>query len=345
MNDVQPQNNENNTSNPLSLSADEISDAILARWEDAEKPSEPETEDNPEVEEQEEETTSDLQEETEEDEVEEDEETDPEETETDDEDEDDDVEDENPVLSDDAQVEIQVNGETVQASVKDLKRLYGQEAALTRKSQEVATQRKNAEEAVSKSNVILQKMLEKAQAKFKPYQEVDMLVASKTMSTEDFAQLRKEYKEVEDEYKFLTEEANVFYKDLQNQQQAQLQAAAKECVKVLQEEVPNWSNQLYNDIRGYAISIGLPENEVNQYVDPKVIQLINKARLYDQGKKVATVKKKNTKSTKILRSKKAPVNDKSRKATQLKEATQALGNAGTDLDDISAVIMKRWETS
>jgi len=345
MNDVQPQNNENSTSNSLSLSADEISDAILARWEDAEKPSEPETEDNPEVEEQEEETTNDLQEETEEDEVEEDEDTDPEETETDDEDEDDDVEDENPVLSDDAQVEIQVNGETVQASVKDLKRLYGQEAALTRKSQEVATQRKNAEEAVTKSNVVLQKMLEKAQARFKPYQEVDMLVASKTMSTEDFAQLRKEYKEVEEDYKFLTEEANVFYKDLQNQQQAQLQSAAKECVKVLQEEVPNWSNQLYNDIRGYAISIGLPENEVNQYVDPKVIQLINKARLYDQGKKVATVKKKNTKSTKILRSKKAPVNDKSRRATQLKEATQALGNAGTDLDDISAVIMKRWETS
>lgn len=346
MNDVQPQNNENTTSNSLSLSADEISDAILARWEDAEKPSEPETEDKPEVEEeQQEETNDDLQEETEEDEVEEDEDTDPEETETDDEDEDDDVEDENPVLSDDAQVEIQVNGEKVQASVKDLKRLYGQEAALTKKSQEVATQRKNAEEAISKSNVVLQKMLEKAQAKFKPYQEVDMLVASKTMSTEDFAQLRKEYKEVEEEYKFLTEEANVFYKDLQNQQQAQLQSAAKECVKVLQEEIPNWSNQLYNDIRGYAIGIGLPENEVNQYVDPKVIQLINKARLYDQGKKVATVKKKNTKSTKILRSKKAPVNDKSRKATQLKEATQALGNAGTDLDDISAVIMKRWETS
>jgi len=342
MNDVQPQNNES-TKELTAMSPDEVEDAILARWEDAEKPSEPETKDEPEVA-QEEETTSDLQDETDEDEVEEDEETDPDETETEDEDEDDDVEDENSVLSDDAQVEIQVNGETVQASVKDLKRLYGQEAALTRKSQEVATQRKNAEEAISKSNVVLQKMLEKAQAKFKPYQEVDMLVASKTMSTEDFAQLRKEYKAVEDEYKFLNEEADVFYKDLQNQQQAQLKSAAKECVKVLQEEVPNWNNQLYNDIRGYAISIGLPENEVNQYVDPKVIQLINKARLFDQGKKVATVKKKNTKSSKILRSKKAPVTDSSRKATKLKEATMALGNAGTDLDDISNVIMSRWET-
>jgi hypothetical protein len=344
MNDVQPQNNQTQKDLPTSLQADEIGDAILARWEDAEKPSEPETEDEPEIAE-EEETNSDTQEETVEDEVDEDEETDPEDTETEDEDEDEEVEDENPVLSEDAQVEIQVNGETVQASVKDLKRLYGQEASLTRKSQEVATQRKNAEEAISKSNVVLQKMLEKAQEKFKPYQEVDMLVASKTMSTEDFAQLRKEYKAVEDDYKFLTEEADAFYKDLQQQQQAQLQSAAKECVKVLQEEVPNWSNQLYNDIRGYAISIGLPENEVNQYVDPKVIQLINKARLYDQGKKVATVKKKNTKSTKVLRSKKAPVNDKSRKATQLREATQALGNASTDLDDISEVIMKRWETS
>tara|TARA_R100000951_G_scaffold96983_1_gene86494 strand:+ start:6926 stop:7957 length:1032 start_codon:yes stop_codon:yes gene_type:complete len=342
MSDVQPQNNEKDST---ALTIDEAEDAILARWEDAEKePSDPETEDEPEVvEEEDEETTGDLQEETDENEVEEDEETDPDETETKDEDEDDDVEDENPVLSDDAQVEIQVDGETVQASVKDLKRLYGQEAALTRKSQEVAKQRKDAEDSLSKSSVVLQKMLEKAQAKFKPYQEVDMLVASKTMSTEDFAQLRKEYKAVEEEYKFLNEEADVYYKDLQNQQQTQLQSAAKECVKVLQDEVPNWSNQLYNDIRGYAISIGLPENEVNRYVDPKVIQLINKARLYDQGKKVATTKKKNPTSTKILRSKKAPPTATSRKVSKLKDATAALGNQGVDLDDISSVIMSRWE--
>ena len=343
MSDVQPQNNATTNESKI-LSPDDIEGAILARWEDAEKePSDPETENEPEAVQEEEETDDGLQDEADEDEVEEDQETDPDETETEDEDEDDDVENEDTVLSDDAQVEIQVDGETVQASVKDLKRLYGQEAALTRKSQEVATQRKNADDAISKSNVVLQKMLEKAQAKFKPYQEVDMLVASKTMSTEDFAQLRKEYKAVEEEYKFLSEEADVYYKDLQNQQQTQLQSAAKECVKVLQDEVPNWNNQLYNDIRGYAISIGLPENEVNRYVDPKVIQLINKARLYDQGKKVATTKKKNPTSTKILRSKKAPPTATSRKASKLKDATAALGNQGVDLDDISSVIMSRWE--
>lgn len=338
MSDVQTPINEKDST---ALTIDEAEDAILARWEDGENLSEPETEDEPEIEE--EETNNDPQEETEEDEAEEDEETDPDETETEDKDEDDDVENENPVLSDDAQVEIQVDGETVKASVKDLKRLYGQEAALTRKSQEVSQQRKQAEDSLSKSSVILQKMLEKTQAKFKPYQEVDMLVASKTMSTEDFAQLRKEYKDVEEEYKFLSEEADVYYKDLQNQQQTQLKSAASECVKVLQEEVPNWNNQLYNDIRGYAISIGLPENEVNRYVDPKVIQLINKARMYDQGKKIATTKKKNITSTKTLRSKKAPPTATNRKASKLRDATAALGKSSADLDDISSVIMSRWE--
>ena len=79
MNDVQPQNNQTQKDLPTSLQADEIGDAILARWEDAEKPSEPETEDEPEIAE-EEETNSDTQEETVEDEVDEDEETDPEDT-------------------------------------------------------------------------------------------------------------------------------------------------------------------------------------------------------------------------------------------------------------------------
>ena len=69
--------------------------------------------------------------------------------------------------------------------------------------------------------------------------------------------------------------------------------AAVECVKVLQEQIPDWSNALYNDIRHYAIAQGLPENDVNQYVDPAVITLINKARLYDEAKKVSTVKKRN----------------------------------------------------
>lgn len=60
---------------------------------------------------------------------------------------------------------------------------------------------------------------------------------------------------------------------------------------------------MYNDIRQYAITNGLPEEAVNQYVDPNVIMLLNKARMFDQTTKVATVKKAKA-AKKVLRTKK-----------------------------------------
>ena len=61
---------------------------------------------------------------------------------------------------------------------------------------------------------------------------------------------------------------------------------------MLEQDIPEWNNQLYDDIRSYAIGIGLPEEQVNNYVDPTVIKVLNKARLFDQAKKVTTTKKK-----------------------------------------------------
>ena len=281
-------------------------EAILQRWEDPQE----------EVSEDAEEATSDQLEETEQEQViEEEEELELEEAEDDedleeadeeaeDEDETEEEEEEDSMeLSDDTLVDIVIDGETQQASISALKRLYGQEQSLTRKSQETARLRKEAESSIEKSHVILQKMLEQAQERAKPYEEVDMMLASKQLSDEDFAQLRKEAKEAKDNLKFLTEEADAYYGGLQKQQQANLQQQAAEAVKVLQQEIPDWSNSLYNDIRSYAVGQGLPQEQVDQYVDPVVIQILRKSMLYDAGKKVATVKKK-TPTKRVLKSKK-----------------------------------------
>ena len=76
-------------------------------------------------------------------------------------------------------------------------------------------------------------------------------------------------------------------------------------MKVLEQDIPEWNNQLYDDIRSYAVSQGLPEDQVNSYVDPVVIKLINKARLFDQAKQVTTTKKKRV-AKKVLKTSKAP---------------------------------------
>ncbi len=337
----------------------DASDAILERWKDAEEPSESEeleaTDETPEEEtmEDESDTTEDEQE-YEEVEVDDEDPVSDEEAEEEDEPETSEEDDETEVtLSEDALVEVQVDGETQQVSLKSLKRLHGQEASLTRKSQEVAARRKEAEEALGKADISYQKLLERAESRMKPYQEVDMLVASRQMSTEDFAAFRKEAKEADQMCLSDREEADAFYKEANAQRQQQLQTAATECVKVLEQNLEGWNNELYNDIRSYAVSQGLPQEQVDQYVDPNVIMILNKARLYDQTKASASIKKAKAKviktknsPTKILKTKKAPSNDTDLKIHRQRKAAKKLrSNASRtgDLEDIADALLARWE--
>lgn len=356
MSDVQKTESE-----PRALDLSDAADAILNRWEDAEKPSEDEgveatTEDVAEtdVEEVEIEEADDL-EEVEDYEADPDEEEDvAEDEEVDDEDEeDDDTTEEVTIASDDTIVEVKVNGETQQVSVKDLKRLAGQEASLTRKSQDLADQRKIAEEEFAKTTSSYNKLLDRAKERLKPYADMDMMIAQTQMDSETFAQLRQDAKQAEEDVKFLEEESNALLQDMQAKRQSAVQAAAKDCIRVLEDTMPDWGNDMYNDIRTYAVKNGLPQNEVDQYTDPNVIMLINKARLYDESKATAQSKKakakvtKKTKKTKVLSSKKSPPTKTQIKKANAQKAQQRLRDNpkyGGGMDDIADALMARWET-
>tara|TARA_R110002096_G_scaffold125028_3_gene270319 strand:+ start:715 stop:1749 length:1035 start_codon:yes stop_codon:yes gene_type:complete len=335
-----------NSKSGAALTIDDAADAILGNWEDAaelsddEQEATDETTDETDVEDSDIEDTDDL-ESAEDDEDPEEDDTE-EATEDDQEEEQDESEAELVEFDDDTLVEISVDGESKQASIKDLKRLYGQEASLTRKSQEAASQRKSADEQMQKADASLQAMISRAQERYKPYSEVDMLVASKNMSAEDFTQLRAESRQAEEDLKFLTEEADGFYGYVQQQQAQAQQEQAKECVQVLQREIPDWNNTLYNDIRQYAITNGLPEQAVNQYADPNVIMLLNKARMFDQTTKVATVKKAKA-AKKVLRTKRAPPTKTDITRERQRKNVERLRSANNDLDNIADVIMSNWE--
>ena len=351
-------NNEQNVnSEPQALDIDDAADAILGRWDDGETLSEVEVEDATSEDLAETEVDEDDELEDEEDDQDELDLEDPDEDDTVDEDEDQDVEDdddeeedddEHTVASDDQIVDISVNGESKLVSVKDLKRLYGQEASLTKKSQDLATQRKQSEEQLAQTQMSYQKLLERAEARYKPYADIDMLVASREMDAETFSQLRQDAKQAEDDLKFLQEESGQLVSQAQQQHQEATRVAAAECVKVLQEQLPDWGNELYADIRDYAVKSGLPKDQVDQYTDPQVIMLINKARLYDQSKESANSKKakaklkKSKSGKKVLSSKKAPPSKKSIQKAKQQKQMDSLSSA-KDLDDIAEALMSRWE--
>lgn len=342
-------------SEPQVLDLDNAADVILDRWKDAPEPSDSEEIDATSEDLAETEVTEDGDPiETEE--YDEDPE-DPDDNEPDDGEEvveeDDDDEEELPlVATDESMVEITVNGEQKQVSVRDLKRLYGQESSLTKKSQDLANQRKSADENLMKTQASYQKLLERAQERFKPYEGIDMLLASRQMEPETFAQLRSDAKQAQDDLNFLQQESGQIVAEMQAQREQATQAAAVECVKVLEDSLDGWGNDLYSDIRTYAVKSGLPQEQVDSYTDPNVILLINKARLYDQSKKNAETKKVKAKLTKsktgkrVLSSRKAPATPSETKANRRQEAQNRLANdprGAADLDNIADVLLSRWE--
>jgi len=351
-------NVQNDNSQPQNLDVDEAAEAILGRWDDGETLSEVDEDATSEDLNETEVTEDGLDnEDTEEDDESDDNLDDPDDTDelddedvgTDDEDEDDEEDEEPLAASDDQIVDINVNGESKQVSVKDLKRLYGQEASLTKKSQDLANQRKQSDESLAQTQLSYQKLLERAEARFKPYADIDMLVASRQMDPDTFAQLRQDAKQAEEDLTFLKEESNTLVSQQQQQFAEQSKEAAANCVKVLQEQLPDWGNELYSDIRNYAVKSGLPQEQVDQYTDPQVIMLINKARLYDQSKQSAKSKKakaKLTKSksgkTKVLSSRKAPLSKEGAAERKRQAAIKNL-HGHSDLDDIAAALMSGWK--
>lgn len=243
------------------------------------------------------------------------------------------------LASDDYKVKLTVDGTERTVSVKDLKRLYGQEASLTRKSQEVADLRKQAEETSSKTTTALNVLVKRAEERWKPYSEVDYLVAQTQLSAEDFATLRAEAKAAYDDHVFLTQELNNHGQQVQAQQIVVNHEVAKAAIETLTRDIPNWNQKLYDDIRIFSVKAGLNEQAVNSIVDPTIIKLLHNAMLYERGKSVATTKKVAA-AKKVLKTTKSPGSaSKSADTAHLNR----LGKTGSR-DDAAAAFLSRWES-
>jgi hypothetical protein len=239
-------------------------------------------------------------------------------------------------------VKLKVDDEELEVSVKDLKRLYGQEAALTKKSQQVAAQRKEVEAANTKAAAQLDRIYQKAAQRWEPYSKIDMLVASKQLDADQFTALRAEAQAAWDDYRFITQEVDQFVTNTNEQRQQQMKAAAAEAVKVLQEKVPGgWNQKVYDDVRAYAESTGMPKHVVDGIVDPFALEMIHKAMQFDKAKAVVT-KKVNKTPQKVLKTTKA-VTTKDSKVDKTAKMKQRLQKSGST-DDAADLFLARWST-
>jgi hypothetical protein len=247
------------------------------------------------------------------------------------------------VAEDDAEVSYTVDGVEHKASVKELKRLAGQEASLTRKSQEVAAKTKEVEDVRSLHIAALNTLVQRAEDAYKPYAEIDWLVASKEMTPEDFAAVRAEAQNSYANYKFLTEELGGQMQAVADESTKSFQVKSTECIATLTDPttgIEGWGEPMYNEVRDYAVKSGLKVAVFNQITDASAIKLIHKAMSFDNIKAVATTKKA-TSAKKVMKS---SGNSTTAKNTPSEKSAMAKLKASGKSEDAANVFLSRWES-
>lgn len=249
---------------------------------------------------------------------------------------------------DDVVVKIKVGEETKEAKLSELKRLYGQEAALTRKSQMVAEQRKALDTQAQVHAKGLESLLERARKRYEPYSNIDFLAAAKNpdVSAEELSAVRDAAMAAYADVQYLEQELSSLGDALYAEQNKLLREQAAEAIKVLSDPetgIEGWGPKLYGDIRSFAVDQGLDQDIVNKLVDPAAIKLIHKAMLYARGKqKVKSEPGKKKAPKKIIKSSASPAEQKpAMKAGRANDAMKRLRVSGST-DDAAEAFLTRW---
>jgi len=248
----------------------------------------------------------------------------------------------------DTYAKVKVGDEEHAVPLKDLTRLYGQEQALTKKSMEVADQRRKVDAELAVNVAAHSQLLDRAKQRWEPYSKIDFLLAAKELSAEDYTSLRTAAQAAYEDMNFLQNGLNQFVQAAQERQNNSLVEQAKDALKVLagpvdQGGIEGWNEQKYDSIREFAYSAGLKKEIVDNLVDPVAIKLLNDAMLFRRGQsKVVVTRKVNKTPTKVIKTRQAPnantgAPDKTKEASAAKRL-RATGSA----DDAAELFLARW---
>lgn len=266
-----------------------------------------------------------------------------------------DTQDEEParkfVESDDVYVKVKVGEEEHEVSVKDLRRLAGQEASLTRKGQELATARKATEDFANLQVGVFDKLLESAREAFKPFQNLDLVALARNPEVTEgqIEAVRSEAQRRWNELQFLENGLQQITDASQKAVKDKKAEAAKQCIETLSDPttgIEGFGEPLYNEMAKYAVGIGVTPDVLNDLTDPGLYRIIHKAMLYDQAKtKVTQIKDEKKKAAppkKIIKSTKAVDKSKERTAGDKVAAREDALRKRGHVDDAAALLEARW---
>lgn len=248
---------------------------------------------------------------------------------------------------DETYIKVKVGEEEHEVPVKDLKRLFGQEAALTRKSQEVAAQRQAVEQEQQVYLARTQTLLQRANAKAEQFRQIPWmdLARDPNVPKEQLDTLQAMAQQAFQEEAYLQQESNGLIQHINQTAQVNLQKQAAETVKVLADpthpaHIEGWNQQVYGDMLKFATDMGVPGRIANQIVDAPTLKLLHMAMQFHKGAQKVTTVKTNKTPKKIVKTSSAPQSAPSGKASKVKATMSRLAKTGSEEDAVNAFMAR-----
>jgi len=282
----------------------------------------------------------DLDEESQDDdeEVETSEESESEETETDEDVEEDATESEEE-SEDEQPTTLTIDGEEL--TVDQVKSRMMFQRDYTQKTQLLAEQRKGFEAQSQNLEATMQALVNAAGADMSRFENINVKQAA-IENPDQYKQAKAAYDQTKSTSDFINNQVEQYVQQQKQQHDELIKARSEESITALKASIPNWNNDLYYDIGKYAQSNGVSEEEFNNIVDHRSIQMMHKAMLYDRAKTSAKAKTKKAvkRSPKKTLSSQQSDNSKALNQDTQKKAHERLRKTG-HIDDAVAALKSR----
>ena len=208
---------------------------------------------------------------------------------------------------------VEIDGEAV--DIQELKQGHLRQSDYTRKTQEVAEQRKQADQARQAYESQLQALSVAAGTDVNRFSNVNWEQLA-LQNPEQYRTLNAEYQRALNTQQFLDNQAAEYYANVEQQRKAEQERLSADAAHTLRATIPNWSKEVAAEISQYALTLGYTQDELENIYDPRLVTALYKAQKFDSAKK-ATKKKIQKSPKKTLSGNKAApklANQKHKKA-------------------------------
>ena len=251
---------------------------------------------------------------------------------------------------------VTVNGEEVGVSLDELLSGYSRQSDYTRKTQEIANDRKEMESLQQQYNSeiaqiqqerqqymdALTNVMQGSMGELEKFANVDWNALRENDPIE-YVTTREQYREAQEKIQGLqNEQARAAQIQQAQNNQAQHQMLQVEKGKLV-EALPDWGEpekqkELATKLQSYAKEQGFTSDELNSLIDHRSILVLLKAQKYDQLQKSNVKSKKLKNKPKVIRAgsgTSTTKSDKSKRAAQMKRlrGTGHIDDASTLLED------------